>query len=60
MSNEDDRPVYSDLGYFTRGRSGFRKDPNRNDELNARWAFCGFIVIVAVFGIVHALMPSIR
>jgi hypothetical protein len=60
MDQDDARVVYDDTRYFSRGRSGFRKDPTRNDELNARWAFCGFIVIVAVFGIVHALMPSIR
>jgi hypothetical protein len=58
--DQDDRPIYSDVGMFVKGRSGYREDPHKRDELNARWAFGAFIMIVVVFGLVHALLPSIR
>jgi hypothetical protein len=50
--NQDDREIYSDVGMFTRGRSGFRPDPspkvNRTDVIISVLAL---LTIGIVFGL---------
>lgn len=55
MSGEDDRPIYSDTGYFTRGRSGFRPGPQPS-KTDALWSLLALVVIGAVFGVCVAVI----
>ena len=65
-------PIYSDVGMFTRGRPGFRPDP---DRINWRGAVEGILVwivappalwallifgLVAAVGWIRALLPTVH
>jgi hypothetical protein len=56
----DDRPVYSDTGYFTRGRTGYRAEPIVKERRDAAWALIALGVLALVFVAVHFVLPSVR
>ena len=58
--DQDDRPVYSDVGMFTRGRAGYRPDPTPVvDRTDLIVCACAVAVIVALFVYVRFLLPSV-
>lgn len=59
-TDQDDRPIYSDVGMFTRGRSGFRAEPSTTEKRDALWAVVALGIFVAIFLLVHLAMPTIR
>lgn len=60
MIDQDARPIYSDVGEFTRGRSGYRPDPKPRERVDAWWALIAIGIIVGLFVLVHAIMPTVR
>lgn len=56
----DDRPIYSDTGYFTRGRSGYRPEVKPKETYDAWWAVIGLMALVGVFVVVHTLLPNLK
>jgi hypothetical protein len=44
----DDRPVYSDTGYFTRGRTGYRPEPKINEKRDFWWGLLGLMALSAI------------
>lgn len=64
MSERGYDNIYDDTAYFTRGRSGYRPDPNPPIFPSMAWLAIGLIspfVIVAIAALVARLtMPSIQ
>lgn len=59
-SDQDDRPIYSDVGIFTRGRSGYHPEPIRKEKIDLWWAVLGGFAIAAAFALSHLAMPVMR
>jgi len=60
-------PLYSDTGYFVRGRPGIYADPNPQSDTAriatnvAVWIVFPAVVWLAIaLVIIHALLPSVR
>jgi hypothetical protein len=53
--NDDDRPIYSDVGYFTRGRPGVYLDPEAAHK-HWRWSLAGIVALIAIVVLTLALV----
>jgi hypothetical protein len=62
MNDDDrDRPIYSDTGYFTRGRTGYRAEPHVPAITALGWFAVAFAVTtVGVLAAVHFLLPTVQ
>lgn len=49
--NQDDRPVYDDRLYFTRGRSGWRPEVRTKEKHDFWWGLLGCLAIGCVIGL---------
>jgi len=58
-SDQDERAVYDDRNYFTRGRSGYRPDPTPPvaSLKNALIALAGLLIMAATFYLAVRLGP---
>ena len=48
--DQDDRPVYDDRLYFTRGRSGYRPEPPSVNRTDVLLSLLALVIIGCVFG----------
>ena len=56
--NDDDRPIYSDTGYFGRGRPGIHLDPDAAQR-DWPWSLAGLLAIAIVVALTLWLVPGI-